>query len=339
VGDVGWQELSLGGHSPAGEAFQEFQRLLKALAQRGVVLAIASKNEESVALEAIRMHPEMVLRIDDFGAWRINWRDKAQNIAELAMELNVGLDSMVFIDDNKVERARVREALPDVLTPEWPPDPRLYPATLRSLDCFDKASVTTEDRKRSAMYAAARRREETKASVGSIEDWLQSLDIRVTTEDVGRANIGRLVQLLNKTNQMNLSTRRMNEQEFHAWIGSGNRRIWLFRVQDKFGDSGITGILSVEAAEGRGRIVDFILSCRVMGCRIEEAMLHVAVSWARHMRCTKLEAPYVATAKNKPCLEFLCRSGLERGDDDTFVWDNNTEYPLPSVVRLVAVCS
>src|SRR4029453_10754645 len=158
IGEVGWQNIILGGHDPVGEALADFQRELKALVNRGVVLAIASKNEETVAIEAITKHPEMILRIDDFAAWRINWRDKAENIIELATDLNLSLDSVVFIDDSQVERDRVRRALPAVLVPGWPADKRLYPHALRRLDCFEQPNLTDEDRRRAEMYLHERKR-------------------------------------------------------------------------------------------------------------------------------------------------------------------------------------
>jgi FkbH-like protein len=335
VGDIGWQNLVLGGHSPAGEAVVDFQKELKALMRRGIVLAIASKNEEAVALEAIGEHPEMVLRKDDFAGWRINWKDKAENIVELVTELNLGLESVVFIDDNPVERARVREALPEVLVPDWPSDKRLYPAALRSLDCFDKPFVSSEDRKRSEMYRVDRKRSELKSQAGSLDEWLQTLNMTIRVETVGPWNIARLTQLLNKTNQMNLSTRRMSDSEFLAWTGSANRQAWVFHVADRFGDSGLTGILSVDAEDDRARIVDFILSCRVMGRRVEEAMLNVAIDWARSARCKEVHAVYSKTGRNKPCLDFLARSGLTARDSHTFVWETAREYPIPSAIQLL----
>ena len=336
VGDVGWQNVVLGGHDATGEALVDFQRELQGLTRRGIVLAIASKNEESVALEAIRQHPEMVLKLDDFAAWRINWQDKAQNILELLAELNLGIESVVFIDDNPVERARVREALPDVLVPEWPEDKRLYPHALRSLDCFDKPSISDEDRQRPQMYATERRRTELKSQAGSVEDWLQTLDLRVGLEPLQPANVARLTQLLNKTNQLNLSTRRLTEAEFLAWAEPKHRRVWGFHVADKFGDSGLTGILSLESTERTGRIVDFILSCRVMGRKVEETLIHVAVEWARAAGLTELQATYLPTPKNKPCYDFFKRSGLEQAQENLFRWDTRQEYRLPAVIRLLS---
>src|SRR5664280_1790161 len=196
VGELGWQNVLLGGHDPLGEAFSDFQRELKALTRRGVLLAIASKNDEATALDTIRNHPEMILRLGDFAGWRINWQDKAQNIADLVASLNLGLDAVVFIDDSRVERARIREALPEILVPDWPEDKRLYPHTLRSLDCFDKPSMSAEDRGRSQMYTLERQRSELRARVGSLDDWLQTLDLLLTIESLGEANLGRLAQLL-----------------------------------------------------------------------------------------------------------------------------------------------
>jgi len=140
VGDLGWRDLNLGGHDPVGEAFVDFQKTLKSLLNRGIILGIVSKNEESVALDALQNHPEMVLRPDDFAGWKINWSDKAMNIVELVAELNLGLDAVVFIDDNPVERACVKETLPDVLVPEWPEDRMLYKKALLDLDCFNSLS-------------------------------------------------------------------------------------------------------------------------------------------------------------------------------------------------------
>ena len=336
VGDAGWEGLTLGGHDPAGEALVDFQRELKALTRRGILLAIVSKNEESVAMEAIAKHPEMVLKLDDFAGWRINWRDKAENIHALMNELNLGLDSAVFIDDSAVERARVRETLPGLFVPEWPSDKRLYPRALLSLDCFDRPSLTEEDRQRSRMSAVDRERKRSRIDLGNLEEWLATLNTRVRVEELNQANLPRAAQLLNKTNQMNLSTRRISEADFDAWTREKTRRVWTFRVSDKFGDSGLTGILSVEIDGSRARIIDFVLSCRVMGRKIEEAMLHVGINWARAARVQEVCANYCQTPKNKPCYDFFTKSGLSCRDGNMFVWDAAKIYPLHSAIRLIS---
>jgi len=335
VGDVGWEGLTLGGHDPAGEALVDFQRELKALTRRGILLAIVSKNEESVAMEAIAKHPEMVLKLDDFAGWRINWRDKAENIHALMNELNLGLDSAVFIDDSAVERARVRETLPGLFVPEWPSDKRLYPQALLSLDCFDRPWITEEDRQRSRMSAVDRERKQSKIDLGNLEEWLATLNTGVRVEELNQANLPRAAQLLNKTNQMNLSTRRMSEAEFQAWLREKTRRAWTFRVSDRFGDSGLTGILTIEIDGLRATIIDFVLSCRVMGRKIEEAMLHVGIKWARSAGVQEVYANYHQTGKNKPCYDFFEKSGLACRDGNIFVWDAGQAYPLPPAIHLV----
>jgi FkbH-like protein len=334
VGDVGWENLRLGGHDGLGEAFADFQRAVKNLTRRGIVLAIVSKNEQATALEAIRSHPEMVLREDDFVAHRINWQDKAQNILEIAKELNLGLQSVVFIDDNPVERARVREALPEVLVPDWPEDKHLYRSALASLRCFDTPSISKEDQERTALYAAERQREKLQASVGSMDEWLKSLGITVTGEPVGASNLARTVQLLNKTNQLNLSTRRLTEAELLEWVAGPQRSLWAVSVSDRFGDAGLTGIVSLEVDGNEATIVDFVLSCRVMGRRVEDTMVHVAVERARAQGARRVVATFRPTAKNKPCLTFWQGSGFANDGDTLFSWDAEKPYALPEAVRL-----
>jgi len=334
VGEIGWEQVKLGGHDPIGEAFVEFQQSLKALVNRGVVLGIVSKNEETVALEAIRSHPEMVLRTNDFAGWRINWNDKARNILDLAGELNLGLQSVVFIDDNPVERDRIRQALPEVLVPEWPSDKMLYAQALAQLRCFDLPAISSEDHTRAQMYVADRQRRDLAQGLASVDDFIRSLGIRISVEPLARANLARAAQLLNKTNQMNISTRRLGAEQLWAWAQEPDQRLWTLRVADKFGDSGLVGLVSLGRAGDRGEIVDFVLSCRVFGRRVEETMLHVAIRHARWLGVKSVTARYLATEKNKPTLGFLERSGLERKADDCFVWDTDRDYPAPELVAV-----
>lgn len=334
VGEDGWENLCLGGHDPLGEAFVDFQHALKRLKRQGVLLGIVSKNEESVALEAIRRHPEMVLKEEDFTGWKINWDDKAKNITELAAELNLGLQSVVFIDDNPLERARVREALPEILVPEWPQDKMLSRKTLQSLACFDSPSVTAEDLKRSEMYAQERNRKDALAQIGSPEDWLKSLKIKVNVAPLSKTNLARTAQLLNKTNQMNLSTRRMTEAELLAWAEHPSRKLWTFRVMDKFGDSGLTGIASLETNGSTARIIDFVLSCRVFGRKIEDLMFYVLYAHAQKCRVKELQAKYLPTPKNKPCLEFLRRLELKEREPHVFTWDMNQGCGAPQLLTM-----
>jgi FkbH-like protein len=315
VGDVGWEGLRLGGHDPDGEAFVQFQRDLVALTKRGIALAVVSKNEESTALEAMRSHPEMVIRPESLATYRINWQDKAQNIRDLTQDLNLGLQSVVFLDDNPVERARVRDALPEVFVPEWPADPTHYPRALESLRCFDTARITAEDLERNEMYAVESKRTVLRKKVASYDEWLGTLDMTIRFERLDRSNLGRAAQLLNKTNQMNLRTRRLSEGEFIEWSQYDHREVLAVHVSDRFGDSGLTGVLGLERSGADVHVVDYVLSCRVMGRRVEETMLWAAAHRARALGGQKLAIVPIATKKNKPCLDFFARAGLERAAD------------------------
>ena len=277
----------------------------------------------------------MFLKLDNFSGWRINWDDKANNIIELIEELNLGPQSIVFIDNDPAERARVGEALPEVFVPEWPEDKMLYSQALSSLKCFDTPIVTDEDRVRIKMYRDESKRERIKRSVSSPEEWLKTLEVKVRIENMDETNIKRVVQLLNKTNQMNLSTRRMTETEFRDWAIDDNRRIWAFRVSDRFGDYGLTGIASMENDRETGNIIDFILSCRVMGRMIEEVMLSVMITHARRIGLSRIEAKYLPTVKNKPCYDFWKRSGFSFDvPNEIFMWKIETEYHKPNFIGI-----
>jgi len=339
VGEVGWENLVLGGHDPVGEALVDFQKELKALKNRGVLLAIVSKNDEGVALKVLREHPEMVLREEDLAGWKINWQDKAGNIVELVEKLNLGLDAAVFIDDNPVERARVREALPDVFVPDWPNDKLRYRQALLSLDCLDGGFISSEDRQRTEMYTAERQRSQLKGTVGSLEEWLKTLNTRLTVESLNDANLGRVTQLFNKTNQMNLSTRRMTSAELSEWASDEGRKVFAFRVSDKFGDSGLIGILSTEVRQETLEIVDLVFSCRMMGRNIEETMLSLAIEYGRARGLKKACARYIRTKKNKPCFDFLLNSGLVRSSEDMFSWDLSNAYQSPPYIEVHDVSS
>jgi FkbH-like protein len=336
VGEEGWQNLKLGGHDPIGEAFSDFQRALKSLTRRGILLGIISKNEESVALEAIDRNPEMILKRQDFVGLRINWSDKAGNIVELLKELNLGAQSAVFIDDHPIERARVIDALPEVLVPDWPKDKMSYKNCLLSLNCFNNPSLSVEDSKRTKMYQIESHRMKLKKTLGSLDDWLKTLETKVVVEEFNQTNRQRASQLFNKTNQMNLSTRRLTETELMDWAKKRNRRIWTFRVSDKFGDSGLTGLVTIECNGSNIQVIDFLLSCRVMGRKVEEIMLHIAYEYGRTLNLKTLTACYLKTKKNHPCYTFWKQTGFKHNKQtDTFMWDMEDPYPQPDCITIV----
>ena len=337
VGEAGPAGLNLGGHDHVGEAFVDFQRALKRLTARGVQLAIVSKNDETAAFEAIDGHPEMQLRRRDFAAWRINWNDKAQNVADVLDELNLGAESAVFIDDSAIERARVREAVPGIMVPDWPDDPARFREALASLRGFDSPFLTAEDRGRTAMFAAERARRSGLAAAANLEDWLRTLDITLRVEPLHEINLDRATQLFNKTNQMTIATRRLTKAELEAWAAAPGQSMLTFRVADRFGDSGLTGILglSFEGPGGRdATLVDFLWSCRVAGRNVEDAMLHVAIAQCRARRASTLRVEVTPTSRNKPCVDFFQRSGLRAAGDHVFVWDVAQPYPCPGWVTV-----
>ena len=319
VGDDGLAGLSLGGHDAEGEAFVDFQAEVLALKGRGVLLAVASKNEESTALEAIDAHPEMKIRSSDLSAWRINWGDKAASISEIAADLNLGLNAVTFIDDNPHERARIREALPDVLVPEWPSRPTHYVRALQNLTCFDMVNVTDEDRRRSEMYAAERERISSRELSSSLTDWLANLDIVVTQGVLSSENVLRATQLLNKTNQFNLKTRRMTDSEFLTWSSASNHFVLTATVSDRLGDAGLTGLVSFEIIGARAVVVDLVLSCRVMGRGIEDGLLSMAARVARDVGALTMELTLIPTAKNQPTQAFLDRLHIPEDGPGTYL--------------------
>jgi FkbH-like protein len=333
LGDLGWENLGLGGHDAIGEAFVDFQREIKALRQRGILLAISSKNDEPAALEAITKHPEMILRQEDFVAWRINWNDKAGNIADLVKQLNIGMDSVVFLDDNPVERARVAEALPQVFVPELPEDKMMLASFLRKLDCFDPGFISEADRARTQLYQSEQEREALRGTTQSIDEWMEKLATKVTIEPLNDVNRDRALQLLNKTNQMNLSTRRLSDAELRAWVSEPQNRFWTLRVADRFGDSGLVGLMSLATNGTSAQVVDFILSCRVMGRKVEEAMLYQLLTEAEKLGLGQIKADYLPTKKNEPCLKFLERN-VESREGNLFHWKTGNGSHPPKFIAI-----
>jgi len=333
VGDDGWENLELGRTSAKGEAYVEFQRSLLALKRRGIILGICSKNEEEVALEAIDKHPEMILRRDDFAGWQINWNDKAANLKALVEELNLGLQSVVFLDDEPIEQTRVVESWPEVLVPDWPKDPATYATKLRSLRCFDMVHLTLEDHLRSEQYLAERHRRSSQQTAASMNDWLAKLDLQVKASKLDSISLQRAAQLLNKTNQFNLTTRRMSEAELDGWSQKASHHVYVFRVQDRFGDYGLTALASLSISGTTAEIIDFLMSCRVMGRAVESAALHYLSTQASNLKCTWLQGKHIPTAKNKPCQKVLPDAGFVPRDQ-RWQFDLRQTIALPEHITL-----
>jgi FkbH-like protein len=320
AGDDGPGAIKLGAPDPLGECFHAFQSALKGLRSRGILLAICSKNDEAFALSVIADHPAMVLRKSDFVAWRINWKDKAENLVALAEELNLGLDSFVFLDDSPQEREQIRQILPQVYTPDLPASPSDLASFVSSLTCFETSTLGQEDRARTDMYQAERGRREARELGGDVESWLRSLEIEVRAAPLRRETLPRAAQLLNKTNQFNLSLRRMDDASFWSWATEPGNTVYVFRVSDRFGDSGLTGLA----------IVDFVMSCRVMGKKVEEALLGYTVAQAHAGGAARVTAPAFEGPRNAPAREFFAAK-YSSGDDAAI---DSARVSVPSTVRL-----
>jgi FkbH-like protein len=325
VGEDGIEGIQLGADAP-GNAFVAFQRELERLWHRGILLAVCSKNNLDDAMPVFERHPAMVLKREHIAAQRINWQPKSANIRELAAELNIGLDSLVFLDDNPVERAAVRAELPDVLVPELPTDPSQYRAALLELLVFDSLALTTEDRQRGKLYAEQAQRREFEASVqgASIADYLAGLNMLVEIEPVNAATLPRVAQLTNKTNQFNLTTRRYSEADIVA-MREGGSAVLGMRVTDRFGDNGLVGVAILGPASDGARAVDtLLLSCRVMGRGVETALLAYLAEQTRRDGATVLRGEFIPTAKNAPSADVYAQHGftlVEQTDDGSQRWE------------------
>jgi FkbH-like protein len=326
IGEDGLAGIQLGG-GPVGEAFVAFQRYLQSLTRTGALLAVCSKNNPEDALLPFRQHPEMVLRERDIAIFMANWKSKDENLREIAAALNIGLDAMVFVDDNPAERSRVRQRLPEVEVVELPADPALYVSALSRLALFETLAITGEDRQRTASIRENLERKTLQATAGSVDDYLAQLDIEVHLTPFDEANLPRIVQLINKTNQFNLTTRRRADAEVRALLAAG-AYTQAMRTSDRFGDSGLTGVL-IAIPEGGGLRVDtWLMSCRVLGRRLEEAMFAALVRYAAENHYTHITGEYIPTAKNSQVADLYTRLGCVG-----FRWDTSRVFAAPAMIE------
>ena len=316
LGEEGIDGIKIGGDYP-GKAFLLFQEALLELSRQGVILTIVSKNNEQDVLDVWEKNPFIVLKKEHFAAYRINWTDKAANIKELSEELNIGLDSFVFVDDNPTERELVRQLLPMVSVPDFPQQPYMLPEFFRQVveDYFKVYSITDEDKKKTEQYKANAARAQELNTFTDFPAFLKSLDIRITIETANEFNIRRIAQMTQKTNQFNLTTKRYTDADVRGFVDTG-WRIWCLRVADKFGDNGITGCIMVD-----GDLIDtFLLSCRILGKGIELAFMKKLLSMMRESGVSTLKARYIPTARNSQVKDFWEKCGFEcvaEGEDGT----------------------
>ncbi len=309
IGENGLANIQLGQTYP-GSVFRDFQRTVLELHDRGVLLAINSKNNLVDVEEVFRSHPDMILKWEHFACRRINWRSKTENMQEIARELNIGLESLVFFDDDPVEQARMRQSLPSVLTVPVPREPIQHVKVLRQSRAFDRLATTTEDRRRGAMYQEQAARNQLRDSAASIEDFLTSLQMTAHIEPVSDFAFPRAVDLLQKTNQFNLTTRRHAPAHLKTLLADPQYGVFTLRVTDRFGDNGIVGLAIIQKRDVTAHIESFLLSCRVIGRTVETAFLSFLAEWARASGASALEGEYLPTPKNGPAADFYSRHGF-----------------------------
>jgi FkbH-like protein len=326
LGEDGPAGIALGPQWPGSE-FVDFQRELLDLQRQGILLALCSKNNEAEALAILREHPSMLIRESHLAAYRINWEDKATNIRAIARELNIGLDHMLVIDDSPHERAWIRQEIPDLRVPELPADPSLYATWAGSLPSLIVLQQTAEDSQRTRQYQDARLREAYQGSVGSVEDFLRGLGLRVDVALADEGSLARVVQLLAKTNQFNLTTRRHDEPTLRRRVAAGEWRVYTMRVTDRFGDFGLTGVAIVAPEDRSWHVESFLMSCRVIGKSVETALLARIAQDARGAGAESLTAEFIDSGRNQVASTFLPGHGFESAAEGRWVRSLQAQGP------------
>lgn len=315
VGEDGVGGIRIGRGDPEGEAFFEFQQVIRSLKERGILLAVCSKNNYSDAMEVFDTRKDMPLRPEDFSAMRINWETKCQNIASIAADLNIGEDSLVFIDDNPVECELVRQVMPHVHTIHLPKDPSQYTQMLRQLFQFEKLILTEEDRNKTLQYHQNTKRQEYQRELGDVTKFLEGLGTTLTVRLATREHLGRVHQLFSKTNQFNLTTKRYGPVEIEAFIEDDAWWLYVVEATDNFGALGMVGVFLLWADNQTIIIDSFLLSCRVMGRRIETAIMNwIKNDFLLKGKYQEIRAEYKPTKKNIPVEKFYDQQGLTRVD-------------------------
>jgi FkbH-like protein len=320
AGEDGIEGIVLG-HDYPGNCYRDFQKQLLKLYHRGILLAINSKNDAEGALEIIDKHPDMVLRRKHFAAYRINWNDKASNLRALAEDLNIGIDSMIFIDDNPRECELVRRQCPDCLVLCLPERPYLIPGVLNSTPGLERISITEEDTRRGEMYQAQLARGQFQIGFDNMEEYLKSLDLEVIIEPADSFSTPRIAQLTQRTNQMNLTSRRYTAAEITAMRSDRNCRVFSVSARDRFGDHGIVGVMILRLNDVNCLIDTFLLSCRVLGLNVEDSMVACAAAVAKSANVRNLKGEYFPTAKNKVAAETYLKLGFEKVNNCLFKAD------------------
>lgn len=330
IGDDGLAGIRLGSGAD-GEAFVDFQRYVQSLKERGVIVAVCSKNDEQAAREPFLKHPDCVLKLEDFSAFLANWDNKADNIRCIAETLNIGLDALVFVDDNPVERNLVRELLPMVAVPELPEDPSLYIGALDDQRYFETVSVSADDRERTRYYQANTERSALKTQFSDISGYLRSLRMVATAGSLDDFHRPRIAQLINKSNQFNLGGIRYTEAELAGIAARPNTAVRHYALKDRFGDNGLISAAILVEEDGVVLIDTWVMSCRVLGRTMEEFIHNDLLETARRMGGRTVVGRYIPSAKNGPVAALYQRLGFAKDAeaDGTTIWRRSLQDAEP----------
>lgn len=339
VGEDGFEGVKLG-PTPPGNAFLEFQKHLLSLFERGIILAINSSNNKDEALKVLNEHPYMLLREDKFATIKINWENKINNMMEISKELNLGLDSIIYIDDNIRNRQMMREILPEVFALELPEDPALYIKALRECIDLDTLRITVEDKRRGKMYTQERKRKESRLLFKNISDFLKHLDIRIRIEKASKFSLPRISQLTQRTNQFNFTARRYQEEDMRLLLRDSSCQIYSITVTDRFGDSGISGAVILKKGSD-GLIIDnFLLSCRVLGKEIEKSIMNFCFNKAKRAKAKYLTCEYIPNPKNPIVREFLedNKFSFFKKEKNIELWrfEVKGNFPSPKFIKIIS---
>ncbi len=297
------------------EPYKALQELMLQKYNEGMLLVLCSKNNEVDAWEVFDKNPQMVLKMEHIAGWRINWQAKSANIYELAQELNLGIDSFIFIDDSSLECIEVMTNAPQVLTLQLPKEPELIPGFLKHVWAFDRFKVTEEDKKRTKMYIAERKRQEAQQNESGLTDFLKNLELKMSMNEMESRQLPRVSQLTQRTNQFNMSTIRRTEEEIKTLLSSPENKCWVIEVTDRFGEYGLVGVVITTEIESTLFVDTFLLSCRVLGRNVEEAILLGLKRYCLEQNLTLIEAKFYPTAKNKPFLNFIEKTGWQKVEE------------------------
>ncbi len=339
VGETGALGIGIGGN-PEGEAFLAFQRYVRGLREAGVVLAACSKNNDADAREPFVTNPQMVLKLDDFAAFHASWDSKPERIRRIAEELRLGLDSFVFFDDNPAEREHVRQELPEVLVVEVPAEPSEFVGALQDTLAFETVDLTTADAQRGEQYQAEQIRREEQAAFGSLDEYLASLQMRAAVERIDASNLPRVVELLAKTNQFNLTSRRHSHADVERLLGLPGALGFAVRMEDRFGDYGLISVIIAvpwDADPGALRIDTWLMSCRAIGRSVEQFVLNHLASLAPSAGAVSLIGEYFPTAKNQKVASIYADFGFTADSADASIYRCTLSGWTPQPTQVAAI--